>query len=131
MPDEPVESALGPTKIPPRLPPSGGGRGREGGDHGRGRRRSTRTLRRSREEARRELQAEIDHGNGLLAEGGHHIRLELLPGIGNVPDRVIICYPNEDGQGERCVTRKVRRWELQQWLARLEGLQGLVVDTER
>lgn len=131
MPDEPVESALGPTKIPPRLPPSGGERGREGGDHGRGRHRPSRALRRSREQARRELQAEIDHGNGLLTKAGHHIRLELLPGSGNVPDRVAICYPDEDGKGERCVTRTVRRRELQQWLARLEGLQGLVIDTER
>jgi hypothetical protein len=131
LPDEPVESALGPTKIPPRLPPSGGERGREGGDHGRGRHRPARALRRSREQARRELQAEIDHGNGLLTKAGHHIRLELLPGSGNVPDRVAICYPDEDGKGERCVTRTVRRRELQQWLARLEGLQGLVIDTER
>ena len=106
--DDPVGNTLGPTSINPRMPPPGERRREEGT---RRRRRSTRTLRRDPEETRRDLQAEIDHGNA--------------------PDRVAICYPGDDGGVERCVTRTIRRWELQQWLARLEGLQGLVVDTER
>lgn len=129
MADNPVESSLGPAGIGPRLPPAGD-RSRGGGGR-RERRRSTRTLRREPEEVRRELQAEIARGNELLAKHGHHVRLELIPGSGNLPDRVAICYPGDGGDSERCVTRTIRRWELQQWLARLEGLQGLVVDTER
>ena len=128
MADDPVGNTLGPTSINPRMPPPGERRREEGT---RRRRRSTRTLRRDPEETRRDLQAEIDHGNALLAKHGHHVRLELISGSGNAPDRVAICYPGDDGGVERCVTRTIRRWELQQWLARLEGLQGLVVDTER
>jgi hypothetical protein len=130
--DDPVESTLGPANISPRLPPVGE---REGGGGGRGRERrakpSTRALRRDAGEARRELQAEIDHGNALLAKGGHGVRLELIAGSGNLPDRIAVCYPAAGGVGEQCVTRTIRRWELQQWLARLERLGGLLVDTER
>lgn len=133
MADEPVESTLGPANVSPRLPPvgergggGGRGRGRQGGE-----RQSSRTLRRDTEEARRELQAEIDHGNQLLAKGGHHIHLDLIPGSGNLPDRIAVCYPAAGGSGEERVMRTIRRWELQQWLARLERLGGLLVDTER
>ena len=126
--DEQLDSALGPARIGSRLPPLGE-RPKDGPR--RRRRESSRGLRRDREAARRELGAEITHGNGLLAKGGHGIRLELIPGNGNLPDRVAICYPGDGGGAERCITRTIRRWELQQWLARLEGLQGLVVDTER
>jgi hypothetical protein len=126
--DEPINSSLGPTGIGSRLPPPGG-RPRE--EPRRRRRESSRALRRDREAARRELHAEISRGNELLAKAGHHIRLELIPGNGNVADRVAITFPAEGGAGERRVTRTVRRWELQQWLARLEGLEGLLIDTER
>lgn len=128
MADEPINSPLGPTEIGSRLPPLGE-RARD--DSRRRRRRSQDELRRDVENARRELQAEIKHGNELLARRGHHIRLELIPGNGNVPDRVAICFPTADGSGEHCVSRVVRRWELQQWLGRLEGLEGLLIDTER
>lgn len=128
MADEQLDSALGPARIGSRLPPLGE---RPKDEPRRRRRESSRALRRDREAARRELGAEITHGNGLLAKGGHGIRLELIPGNGNVADRVAICFPKDDGSGERCVTRMVRRRELQQWLARLEGLEGLLIDTKR
>jgi hypothetical protein len=88
-------------------------------------------MRPSPEEARRELQIEIRRGNSLLAKRGHRITLELLPGNGNVPDRVAICFQGTDGDGARCVSRAIRRWQLQEWLVRLEGLEGLLIDTER
>ena len=128
MADEPIESSLGPSPIGSRLPPPGG-RSRE--DQRRPHHRSSRTLKRSPEEARRELQAEIKHGNELLSKRGHSITLELIPGNGNVPDRVAICLPATDGSGARCISRAIRRWQLQEWLARLEGLEGLLIDTER
>ncbi|HOX08498.1 MAG TPA: hypothetical protein PK280_19035 [Planctomycetota bacterium] len=128
MADEPVESSLGPTDIGGRLPPLGA-RPRE--ERRRERHKSSRMLRLSTEEARRELQAEIKHGNEVLAKRGHRITLELIPGSGNVPDRVAVCLPAADGSPTRCVSRAIRRWQLQEWLARLEGLEGLLVDTER
>jgi hypothetical protein len=126
--DEPVGSSLGPTSIGGRLPPLGE---RPKEERRRERRRPSRTLRLGPDEARRELQAEIKQGNELLAKRGHRITLELIPGGGNVPDRVAVCLPAADGTSTRCVSRAIRRWQLQEWLARLEGLEGLLVDTER
>jgi hypothetical protein len=83
------------------------------------------------ERARRELRAEIERGNGVLGRLGHTTTLELVPGRDGAPDRVAICYPGDDAAGARCVIRSVRLRELQKWLARLEGLEGLVVDTQR
>jgi hypothetical protein len=128
--DDPVESTLGPASISPRLPPVGEREGR-GRSRGRDQQKSSRTFRPDAEEARRELQAEIDHGNALLAKGGHRVHLELIPGKGNLPDRIAVCYPAAGGVGESRVTRTIRRRELQQWLTRLERLGGFLVDTER
>jgi hypothetical protein len=84
-----------------------------------------------RERARRELQAEVERGNQILGKLGHQTTLELIPGRDGAPDRVAICYPGDAAGGARCVVRTVRLRELQKWLARLEGLEGLVIDTER
>jgi hypothetical protein len=126
--DEPIDSSLGPMSIGSRMPPVGE-RSKE--EQRRRRHRSSRALRLNPEDARRELQAEIKHGNELLAKRGHRITLELLPGNGNVPDRVAICLPDAEGPGTHCISRAIRRWQLQEWLARLEGLEGLLIDTER
>ncbi len=84
-----------------------------------------------RERARRELQAEVERGNEVLARLGHATRLDLVPGADGAPDRVAICYPGDRSEGARCVIRTVRPREIQKWLARLEGLEGLVIDTAR
>ena len=128
MVDEPLGSSLGPTSIGGRLPPQGE---RPKEERRRERRRTSRSPNLAPDDARRELQAEIKHGNDLLAKRGHRITLELIPGSGNVPDRVAICLPAADGSDKHCVSRAIRRWQLQEWLARLEGLEGLLIDTER
>lgn len=131
MDEQSVESTPGPARIYPRLPP----RDRQGGGKGRGssrRRRDSRSYRPDPETACRDLGAEIERGNALLAKAGSRVRLELVPGTDGSPDRVAVCYPTGgDRDGERCVSRTVRRREFQQWLARLENLEGLVIDTQR
>lgn len=129
--DGPLGSALGPAGVDPRLPPVDRRRRRDPGDRRR-RRSSVRAVSpEQRERARRELQAEVERGNEILARLGHRTTLELIPGRDGAPDRVAICYPGDAGGGARCVVRTVRLRELQKWLARLEGLEGLVIDTER
>jgi hypothetical protein len=83
------------------------------------------------ERVRRELRAEVERANGILRRLGHHVTLQLLPGRDGAPDRVAISYPRDRSAGSRCVARTVRFREMQQWLARLEGLEGLAVDTRR
>lgn len=138
MADDPVGRTLEPTPIDSRLPPVDPrrGRGRGGGSEGDRRRGDRRQSARAAnpeeaERARRELQAEIDRGNSILQRQGHNTTLELVHGRDGAPDRVAICYPGPAGAAARCVIRTVRVRELQQWLARLEGLEGLVVDTTR
>jgi hypothetical protein len=133
LPDDgPVRSTLGPSGVESRLPPADRRRERSGGRRRRKRRQSTGIFTpEEAERARRELQAEVERGNEVLRRLGHRTALQLLPGRDGAPDRVAICYPQDGSSGARCVARTVRFREMQQWLARLEGLEGLVVDTER
>ncbi len=132
--DEPVGSALGPSGLGSRLPPVDRRRRRRRNpdDRPHRRRSSVRTVSpEERERAHRELQAEVDRGNEVLRRLGHTTTLELVSGRDGAPDRVAICYPGDSAGGARCVIRTVRLRELQKWLARLEGLEGLIVDTAR
>ena len=134
--DDPIGGALGPAGVDPRMPPVDrrrrGNRDNRRHNSHRSRRSSLRAdSPEERKRALRELQAEVDRGNQLLLKLGHQTTLELVPGRDGAPDRVAICYPGDSAGGARCVVRTVRLRELQQWLARLEGLEGLVIDTER
>lgn len=130
--DDPVGSMLGSSGVDSRLPPVDPRRRGSGGDRRRKRRSSVRTLNpQAAERARRELGAEVDHGNEVLEKAGHRVRLELLPGTDGAPDRVAVIYPPDETAGARCVVRTVRWRDLAKWLARLEGLEGLVIDEER
>jgi hypothetical protein len=129
--DDRVAGMLGSSGLGSRLPPVDR-RSSSRRERRKRRRRSTRVI--SREEAgraRRELEAEIERGNQVLARLGHQVRLQLLPGRDGAPDRVAVSYPADGAAGARCVARTVRLRDLQKWLARLEGLEGLVVDTQR
>ncbi len=130
--DDPVGSMLGSSGVDPRLPPVDRRRGRSEAGGRRRRRSSARTLSpEAAERARRELGAEIDHGNEVLEKAGRRVRLALVPGTDGAPDRVAVTYPPDQAGGARCVVRTVRWRDLAKWLARLERLEGLVVDEER
>ena len=77
------------------------------------------------------MHAEVEHGNEMLARLGHATTLELVVGLDGAPDRVAVCYPGDGRAGARCVIRTVRPREIQKWLERIEGLEGLVIDTAR
>ena len=130
--DDPIGGTLGAAGVDPRLPPVDRRRRRSGGGRRRDRRHSTRVISpEERDRARRDLEAEVERGNGILKRLGHKTTLELKLGSAGAPDRVAVCYPADEGAGARCVVRTVRLRELQKWLARLERLEGLVIDEER